>query len=148
MWRLTVADRLSRWKAFRNEIGAMPIEQALDATAELWNRVPFTPYYLDYDRPDTWPDPWTLIAENYYCDIAKCLGMLYTLHLSEHRHHDLALRIYKLPQPGAMYNLVWIDQGKYVLNLEPEQHVNKKSIPKELKEYIQYSSTELKLDRY
>lgn len=148
MWRLTVADRLSRWKAFRDEIGSMPFEQAVDATAALWNQVPFTPYYLDHDRPDSWPDPWTLIAENYYCDIAKCLGMLYTLHLSEHRNHDLALRMYKLPQPGAMYNLVWIDQGKYVLNLEPEQHVNKKSMPKELKQYIEYSSTELKLDRY
>jgi hypothetical protein len=60
----------------------------------------------------------------------------------------MALRMYKTAQPGEWYNLVWIDDGKYVLNLDPEQHVNKKSIPKELENFIEYTSAELKLDRY
>ncbi len=139
---------MDRWKAFRAEISGQTFEQALTSTAEFWNTVPFTPYYLDHDNPDSWPDPWTLIAENYYCDIAKCLGMLYTLHLSGHKQHSMALRMYKTAQPGEWYNLVWIDDGKYVLNLDPEQHVNKKSIPKELENFIEYTSAELKLDRY
>ncbi len=148
MWKLTVADRMDRWKAFRAEISGQTFEQALNSIAVFWNTVPFTPYYLDHDSPDSWPDPWTLIAENYYCDIAKCLGMLYTLHLSGHKQHSVSLRMYKTAQLGEWYNLVWIDDGKYVLNLEPEQHVNKKSIPKELENFIEYTSTELKLDRY
>jgi hypothetical protein len=148
MWKLPTPDRLAAWKRFRSELDKMDFESALEHTARLWNRAPFNPYYLDHDQIDTWPDPWTLIADNCYCDLAKALGMLYTIHLSEHRTHALELKVFKHKETRAMYNLVWIDNGKYVLNLEPEEFVNKKSIPKELEVKINFSSIELKLDRY
>jgi hypothetical protein len=148
MWRLPTPERLARWKNFREEIGSLPFEQALDATASLWNKTSFTPFYLEHHNVDSWPDPWTMITENYYCDLAKSLGMLYTLYLSQHRDHEYNIRVFTQSAQGTMYNLVWIDQGKYVLNLEPEQHVNKKSIPSELKQIIEYTSLDLKLDRY
>jgi len=148
MWRLPTPERMARWKSFREEIGVLPFEQALDATAALWNKTPFTPFYLEHNDSESWPDPWTMIAENYYCDLAKSLGMLYTLYLSQHRDHEYNVRVFKNPKQGTMYNLVWIDQGKYVLNLEPEQHVNKESIPNELEQIIEYTSLDLKLDRY
>ena len=148
MWKLPSADRLEQWKRFRREINLLPFEQALEQTAKFWSRAPFTPFYLDHDKPDSWPDPWTLIAENYYCDLARALGILYTIHLSDHSGHDLRLRVLRRKGTLYQYNLVWIDDGKYVLNLEPEEVVNKKSIPDDLAHVIDYASTELKLDNY
>ena len=147
MWRIPAAERLEQWRRFRETLNDLPLEVAANETARFWQNAPFNPYYLDYDSPDNWPDPWTLIAENYYCDLAKALGIVYTLHLSNH-NMEISLRIMKNPQTKFFYNLVWINNGKYVLNLEPGEIVNKKSIPEELTLVIEYNSTELRLDRY
>jgi len=148
MWRIPAVERLEQWRRFRETLNELPFDVAALETARFWQNAPFTPYYLDYDRPDTWPDPWTLIAENYYCDLAKALGIVYTLHLSNHKDIEISLRILKHTQTRFFYNLVWINDGKYVLNLEPGEIVNKKSIPEELTLVIEYNSTELNLDRY
>lgn len=126
----------------------MPFETALEHVARFWNKAPFTPFYLEHDQPQNWPDPWTLIAENFYCDLAKALAIVYTLHLSDHKNHDLSLRIYRRHGTLHQYNLVWIDNGKYVLNLESEEVVNKKSMPEDLVHIVDYSSAALGLDRY
>jgi hypothetical protein len=149
MWKSTVSDRLDKWKSFRQSINNLPVEQALDAVAQFWIQAPFTPYYLDHERPDLWPDPWTLIEENYYCDLAKALGIVYTLYLSEHKGLELKLRIMKSSSKERIqYNLVFVDQEKYVLNLEHGEVVNKKSIPKDLELIIEYDRDSLKLDRF
>ena len=148
MWKLPLAERLEHWKRFRREINQLTFEQALDQTARFWSRAPFVPFYLELNSPETWPDPWTLIAENYYCDLARALGILYTIHLSEHTTHDLRLRVFKRQNTLYQYNLVWIDDGKYVLNLESEEVVNKKSIPEDLVHIKDYAGPELKLDNY
>jgi hypothetical protein len=148
MWKLSMPDRLAAWKRFRNEIDDITFERALENVDKFWSRCPFTPFYLEHNKPELWPDPWTMIAENCYCDLAKALGIVYTLYLSAHRDHDYALRVYKHKQNRGLYNLVWIDDGKYVLNLEQGEILNKKSIPNELELLIEYNSSELKLDRY
>ena len=148
MWKLSAPDRLEQWKRFRKNINDLEFEHALEQVATFWGRAPFTPFYLEQSQTETWPDPWTLIAENCYCDLAKALGILYTIHLSDHNDHDLRLRVYKQHGTLYQYNLVWIDGGKYVLNLESEEVVNKTSIPDNLVHVIEYSSIELKLDRY
>lgn len=148
MWKLPPADRLEHWKRFRREIDSMTFEAALEQVAKFWNRAPFTPFYLEHDQPQNWPDPWTLIAENCYCDLAKALGIVYTLHLSNHKDHNISLRIYRRSGTFHQYNLVWINNGKYVLNLESEEVVNKKSIPEDLVHIVNYSGAELGLDRY
>lgn len=148
MWKLSTSDRLERWKRFRDDINQLDFEQALEKTADLWGIAPFTPYYLDWDDTESWPDPWTLIAENYYCDLAKALGIVYTLYLTQHKDHSISIKVMRHPVDKAQYNLVWIDEGKYVLNLEHHEVVNKKSIPKELELVIEYTSARLNLDRY
>lgn len=148
MWKLTAPERLERWKRFRHAMGEMEFATALDATADLWGTAPFVPYYLDHDQPDQWPDPWLLLTENYYCDLAHALGIVYTIHLSEHSGHDIQLRVFLDPETRRQYNLVWIDQGKYVLNFQHHEVVNKQSIPDTLKNIVDYTSTDLKLDRF
>ena len=75
MWKLEADERIAHWRAFRLTIGGKPLEQAIEATAEFWQSCPHNPYYLDPADPTNWPSAWDLISENYYCDLAKALGM-------------------------------------------------------------------------
>ena len=103
--------------------------------------------YLTTDHIEEWPGPWELIYENYYCDLAKALGVVYTLYLSSHRP-EIEIRIYNDPSTKEQYNLVWIDQGKYVLNLSWDEVVNKKQLPKTLTVQHRYGAQDLNLDLY
>lgn len=133
MFKLPAEDRLRSWRDFRLSLDSLPIEQALDQTAELWSRAPFAPYYLDPKDPENWPSPWQLIEENYYCDIAKCLGIIYTMSLTTHRNNlEVEFRTYTDPKTRYAYNLAWFNQGKYILNLIDGQVVNKEHFDKTL----------------
>ena len=149
MWKLSAGERLSRWREFRKAIGAMPIEQAITETSDFWRSCPFTPFYLEHNQLSTWPDPWQLIDENYYCDIAKCLGIVYTLLLTEHRTNiDFEIRVYYDPEARVTYNLAWLCKGKYVLNFIDDEIVNNTSVDKKLKLVHRYTSSDLNLDQY
>lgn len=125
-------DRLRLWQDFRHQISAMTVEEAVKATEHLWSYAPYQKYYLTLDEVKNWPGPWELVFENYYCNLAICLGMLYTLYLSEHKP-QLEIRVYIDPDSMAQYNLLFVEQGKYVLNMEHDTVVNKAHVDKTLK---------------
>lgn len=145
MFKLPASERLVRWREFRKSLDNLSLDQALESVNELWQSCPFSPYYLDPDRPDKWPDPWTLIEENYYCDLAKALGMLYTIKFTKH-DPEVEIRVYYDQESKYNYNLVWIEQGKYVLNLIEDQIVNK-TLTDHLELKVKYNQ-ELKLSSY
>lgn len=149
LWNLKPDERLREWKSFRRQIGQLDIGQACQQATHLWSYAPYVNYYLDPAQKDNpWPDPWTLLHENYYCDIAKSLGMLYTLYLSDHRPEDIELRIYWDPEAVQAYNLVWLDKGKYILNFSFDEVVNKQQLDKSLELKYRYTALDLKLDLY
>ena len=132
MFQLKAEDRLKSWRDFRTTIESLPIEQALAQTAEFWAGAPFVPYNLDPALPQGWPDPWTLVYENSYCDVAKCLGIVYTISLTKHKT-PVEFRVYKDPKTGYEYNLAWFAQGKYILNMINGEVLNNKQFDKSLK---------------
>jgi hypothetical protein len=149
MFQLKPEDRLRSWREFRTTLESLPIEQALAQTAEFWARAPFVPYNLDSAKPDEWPDPWTLIIENSYCDIAKCLGIVYTMSLTGHRKNlDIEFRIYEDPKTRYSYNLAWFNRGKYILNMIDGEILNNEQFDKTLKLIKQFSTEQLKLEHY
>jgi len=149
MWKLQPGDRLDHWKRFRQRLNSLPLEEALVDCAGFWQDAPFTPFYLDYLNTELWPDPWELIYENYYCDLAIALGIVYTLHLCEHSSAlDLGIRVYQDPETKYQYNLAWINQGKYVLNFISREVVNRTQVPDKLKLLAEFTSQDLKLDNY
>jgi hypothetical protein len=148
MFQQKPEDRLRSWREFRSTLDLIPLEQALAQTAEYWARAPFTPYYLDPDDPSRWPDPWTLIMENTYCDVAKCLGIVYTVTLTTHRTDlDIVFQQYTDTRNNHVYNLACVNQGKYILNMIDGAVVNTKQIDKTLALTKQYRE-ELQLDNY
>ena len=149
MWNLSPDDRLDHWRAFRLELDALSFEQALQRCSHLWSYAPFVPRHLKPEWVESWPGPWELLAENRYCDLAKALGMLYTLYLTSHGDQlDIEIRIYQDPQSGERYNLVWINQGKYVLNLSHDEVVNTQHVQQHLALEFKYTSEDLGIHKY
>jgi hypothetical protein len=149
MFKLKSSDRLDRWKSFRFSLNEFSIGKAIELTNELWAACPFTPFYLDPENPNNWPDPWTLLEENYYCDLAKVLGIIYTLHLCDHgKNLQPELRIYTNTKTRHTYHIAYLCDGKYVLNLIEGEILNKEHINQELKLQCRYTATDLKLEQY
>ncbi len=149
MFKLSTSDRLYRWKSFRQNLDNLSLEQAIVATQEFWASCPFCPFYLEDHDSTAWPNPWQLIEENVYCDLAKCLGIVYTLHLTSHRDAiDPEIRIYYDNKTKYSYHIAYLCQGKYVLNLTEDEIVNKKQINQELKLKYRYTAVDLKLEQY
>lgn len=147
MWKLNTSERISFWRSFRKKLDSLTAEQALQETQDFWQSCPFAPYYLDADRPEEWPNPWELIAENYYCDLARCLGIVYTVMLTKHGNElSPEIRVYFEPTTRLTYHLAVFDQGKYVINFTDGEIVNIKSISKTLQLKHKYQATDLKAE--
>jgi hypothetical protein len=149
MFKLNTRERLSLWKSFRNDIGRLSIEEALNKTLSFWQSCPFVPYYLNYHDSSNWPDPWQLIEENCYCDIAKVLGIVYTLHLSDHGSNlNPEIRVYYDANSSHQYHIAYLCHGKYVLNLIDGQVVNKEHINQSFRLICCYTAKDLQLEKY
>jgi hypothetical protein len=146
MWNEFPSDRLRWWYNFRLDINKLPLAEAIEKTNHLWAYCPFQKYYLLVDQLEDWPNPWELIYDNIYCDLAKCLGIVYTLYLTSHQP-QLEIRQYNDKEANILYNLVWVDQGKYVLNLEHDSVVNKKHIQSSFRLQKKITITDLKLEQ-
>ena len=148
-WNLRVNDRLTQWKEFRHRLSDLPIDRAVVQLNELWSTAPYVTYYLGPDAPDTWPDPWTLLAENYYCDVAKALGIIYTIYFTGHRCEDIELHVYYNYEKKVRSNVAYLAQGKYILNYWPHEIVNTKQIQDDqLQLLYRYTAKDLHLEKY
>lgn len=130
-WNSMPYERLRQWHDFRKDLNIKSLEKAIEEVQHFWSYAPFVKYYLTTDQIDNWPSPWELIYENVYCDLAKALGIVYTLYLTNHCP-KIEIRVYKDNSTKEHYNLVFIENGKYVLNYLHDQVVNKKHINKTL----------------
>lgn len=149
MFKLNPINRLNLWRNFRYELDTMPLLSAIESTQTFWQKCPFVPFYLDITDPKSWPTPWDLIIENYYCDVAKVLGIVYTLHLTSHRQTiEPEIRIYNDSKTRHAYALAYFCNGKYVLNLIEGSIVNKEHINQDLILKHCYNADDLQLKQY
>ena len=120
MWALTFDRRLRAWYTLRESAQTLPMESALTAINTWWFQCPWQPYYLHWADQAAWPDPWQLLSDNVYCEVARGLGILYTITLLD--REDLTSASLVLTQTG--HNLVLVEQTKYILNWEADTVVN------------------------
>jgi hypothetical protein len=104
----------------RQQCHGLSVESALELVNSWWFTTPWQPYYLHWDDQPGWPDPWQLLNDNVYCDLARALGILYTISLLDRA--DLTDAALVLSQDG--HNLVVVDKSKYILNWNPDTVVN------------------------
>ena len=120
MWPTSFDKRLKSWFELRNSVESQPLDLALININHGWFETPWQPYYLHWDDQATWPDPWQLLSDNIYCDVARGLGILYTITLLDRA--DLTSTSLVLTQTG--HNLVLVDRLKYIMNWEAQSIVN------------------------
>jgi hypothetical protein len=105
-------ERLTKWKEFRENLETS--QTPLEDVASLWSRAPFVNPYIDPTNPPSWPDPWHLVLDNRYDDLAIVLGMLYTLKLSK-RFMDTHFEIHMSMQRQTNQYCLIVDKT-HVLN--------------------------------
>ena len=120
MWPKTFQLRLDSWATLRSQSRNLKPELALEAINAWWFQAPWRAYHLHWDDRDTWPDPWELLSDNLYCDVARGLGILYTISLLDHA--DLTDAELVLTSEG--HNLVLVNKRKYILNWDQDIVVN------------------------
>jgi hypothetical protein len=120
MWPANFAQRLESWNDLRAHCQTLSLEQALKTINSWWFAVPWRPYYLHWDDQANWPDPWQLLNDNHYCDLARALGILYTITLLD--REDLGDATLILTESGD--NLVQVTKSKYILNWDQDTIVN------------------------
>jgi hypothetical protein len=120
MWPTTFDARLASWTFLREQCQNLPVESALARINDWWFRAPWQPYYLHWDETRSWPDPWQLLSDNVYCEVARGLGILYTITLLDRA--DIAPAQLVLTNDGR--NLVLVAKEKYILNWEPDTILN------------------------
>ena len=120
MWYSDFADRLESWHELRVAADSRPLPEALDLIAQWWDNTPWQPYFLHWDDQPKWPDPWQLLDDNVFCEVARGLGILYTISMLN--HDEIASADLVLTEDGR--NLVLINKELYILNWESGTVVN------------------------
>jgi len=120
MWPNTFSSRLKSWNTLREQAQTLPLESALISINQWWFNSPWQPYYLHWDDQPKWPDPWQLLSDNFYCYVARGLGIVYTISMLDRA--DMTPTTLILTEEG--HNLVQVGKEKYILNWEPDSIVN------------------------
>ena len=120
MWYPEFSDRLDAWHGLRVAAQSQPLEQALLLVNAWWFKAPWTAHYLHWDDQPKWPDPWQLLSDNVFCEVARGLGILYTISMLD--HPEIASADLVTTDDG--YNLVLVNKGIYILNWERDTVVN------------------------
>ena len=111
MWHTQFERRLAAWNDLRQQSHSQDLATLLQNINSWWHQTPWCPYHLHWDDRETWPDPWQLLSDNVYCDLARALGIMYTIVLTDRT--DLSNS--SIIQTESA-NLVQVNQGKYILN--------------------------------
>jgi hypothetical protein len=119
MWPATFEQRLHAWGVLRESVQHASVEQALADINVWWFHAPWRAYHLHWDDQAVWPDPWQLLSDNLYCDLARGLGILYTITMLDRL--DLQDAVLAETDQG---NLVLTQDKKYILNWDSEQVLN------------------------
>jgi len=116
VFNLYHSDRIKAWKEFRDQLEVS--QNPHQDVAEFWALAPFVNSYLDPQNPSSWPDPWKLILEGRYDNLAIVLGMLYTLKLTT-RFMDTPYEIHmSMPADEKDRNFFLVMDHSDVLNFE------------------------------
>ena len=109
--------RLQDWFQLRSSVSNLTTKEQCVAIDKWWQRAPMINHHLHPYDMDNWPNPWELLSENTYCEVARALGICYTLSLIGINDYELVLAKNEM---GDDVVLVLVDNAKYILNYWPD----------------------------
>lgn len=119
IWPITFEERLADWANLKQQSESLDLENALRAINDWWFRAPMVNHHIHRDDVHNWPDPWQLLDDNLFCDLARALGIVYTIMAIE-RSDITEISIICTEND----NLVQVNGGLYILNWSPGEMLN------------------------
>ena len=116
IFQSTYEARLQAWFQLRQSVINLPIEQQCITIDNWWQHAPLVNHHIHPYDMENWPDPWELLSENTYCEVARALGMCYTLMLIGVKNIELVLATNETAEDVV---LVLVDNAKYIMNYWP-----------------------------
>ena len=121
VFQLNYDSRLKSWYELRKSIEKADVATKCVEIDKWWQHAPLVTHYLHPKDKQEWPGPWDLLVDNQYCNIARGLGMIYTLLLSGIEDIDFCIALDDNSEEVA---IVTVDRAKYVLNYWPDSVLN------------------------
>ena len=121
VFQLNYDSRLKSWYELRKSIEKADVATKCVEIDKWWQHAPLVTHYLHPKDKQEWPGPWDLLVDNQYCNIARGLGMIYTLLLSGIEDIDFCIALDDNSEEVA---IVIVDRVKYVLNYWPDSVLN------------------------
>ena len=117
IFQSTYEARLQDWFQLRESVAKLSLQEQCVTIDKWWQRAPLVNHYLHPYDIDNWPNPWELLSENTYCEVARALGMCYTLLLLGINDVEMVLAKNDTSEDVV---LVLVDNAKYILNYWPD----------------------------
>ena len=121
VFQLNYDTRLKSWYDLRTSLVEADTQTKCIEVDKWWQRAPLVTHYLHPIDLQAWPGPWDLLNDNEYCQLARGLGIIYTLLLLGVDDIDFRLGTDDNSEDVA---LVLVDSAKYVMNYWPDMVVN------------------------
>lgn len=116
VFQLNYEARLANWYELRTELEHSDMETKCVRIDNWWQKAPLVNNHLHLLDSESWPDPWQLLVENTYDEVARALGMCYTLLLLGVENVEIADATNDM---GDDVIIVLVDNAKYVMNYYP-----------------------------
>ena len=117
VFQLNYETRLSSWYDLRVQLEDSSLERKCVEIDKWWQRAPLVTHHLHILDSENWPDPCQLLEENTYCEVARALGICYTLLLLGEYNVEIAEATDNF---GDDVVIVLVDDAKYILNYHPD----------------------------
>lgn len=117
VFQLNYETRLSSWYDLRVRLEDSSVETRCVEVDKFWQQAPLVNHHLHILDSENWPDPWQLLVENTYCEVARAVGICYTLLLLGVENIEIAEATDKM---GDDVVIVLVDNAKYILNYWPD----------------------------
>jgi hypothetical protein len=124
MWKTVYQERLADWVQLRQAAVLVKQSEQLRLINDWWFKAPIVNHLINWEDTQSWPTPWELLNNNGYCELARALGIVYTVMLVDNKSYT-DLKIIQTKED----NLVLVDDGKYILNWAPGEMLNTHSTP-------------------
>ena len=115
IFQIEYETRLQSWHDLKEDIKISDLKTKVIKIDSWWQNAPTVNHYLHLKDTTNWPDPWELLVENLYCNVAKALGMCYTLYMTGEKNFQMVTAVDEM---GNDVVLVIVDD-KYILNYWP-----------------------------
>ena len=122
-------DRLRSWVNLRQELEIChdPFKKVVD----FYNQAPLASLSVDPYDESYWPDPWTLLYHNDYCEFAIILAIAYTLKLTTRfKDNKIEIHICTDRENSEIKYLLFVDE--IVLGYDRENPINRDNLPQDL----------------